>query len=53
MWLVCKDDNLKKLQSKNDQLILKAENFCKSADYWKSHHNQSLQSQVGGLEEAT
>jgi len=53
MQLVHEEDSLKKLQSKYDQLILKAENFHKSANYWKSCNNQSLQSQVAGLEEAT
>jgi len=44
--LACDQDELEKLQSKYNQLILKSENFRKSAEYWKSRHNQSIQSKV-------
>jgi len=51
MRLSPEQEELTKLKSKYSQLITKTESFQKLADsYWKSHYNQSLQSQVNSSE---
>ncbi len=46
-------DELRKLRLKYDRLYLKSENFRKLADYWKAHHNQSVEQSKVPLFEAT
>jgi len=43
--IACEDD-LNELKCKYNQLLLKTENFRKTAAYWKSRHNQTVELQV-------
>jgi len=40
------DDDFNELRCKYNQLLLKTENFRKTAAYWKSRHNQTVELQV-------
>ncbi len=48
--LVSYQDDLFELQLKYNELLLKTENFRKTAAYWKSRHNQTAQIQVHASE---
>jgi len=48
--LVSYQDSLNELQSKYNELLLKTENLRKTAAYWKSRHNQTVQMQDPSLQ---
>ncbi len=43
-------DDIDDLKLKYQQLLQKTENYCKTAAYWKSCHNQTVQSEVMALQ---
>jgi len=43
-------DDIDDLKLKYQQLLQKTENYCKTAVYWKSCHNQTVQSEITALQ---